>query len=891
MSSLLMRRKSSQNAPDPAPLPLKIEAEEPIYDPRIRGTRIHDFSAPRRRDPVAKGDGPPTGVVSQANPLKDVDASFSPNLTKEVERTQSVSTYYHIGANSVDYHSATSTQQQQNSSVQADQYRISSDDRSSFISRASLAHRRRPLSHRIDSTSTMGSQSTKVSRASDTTLSSPPRQNNSTKSIGSRPVSMSSEMSARAIPRHMKSTSSRFSFDMIGAANEEKVLEERHRQREAEKREAEAANPHNSGYDEYDDEFDYDAMMDDDGLEERIPGVNADYEEEEEEEEEGGGYYMEGNPDPDNDQENFAGFTFQRSNVSTALPTPQSAHLLHTPRDAEGNIIGFAETQGSPFMEDTTVTQGIEHTGVESEGPSASPAGLGIHHAGLQESSGSEYSDYQDQGDRLLAVSKPPRVAAGVEDLYFDDGIVGYEDEFAEDLASIPDGEPFDESLFDNNDTDQYGRPIAGAFAQAQAHVHGQEQHLDHQGSDSEESLSNYEAKTAIRDSPVSESTDQPALQDEGTSAGGDQAESGDAAQHPIVAYQAALAEAAHKAAASGKFQWNPLPREQDIPNEPGYSSDYDNRDYNSTVDWDDGADFGYENMDDFEFDDEAIIAEANASALENDSDGWYGQEFGFYSASANQHHGSRGDNSSSSAGGFQYSNGGVFGPKGMNGLDRSTSGRVVSREPNLTPITERSEYSNRNSLMSLAVPGQGFGTPIQSPGLAQLAMMADYGADDISLSGLLRLRSKAWGTSQASLSSSKEGSPKSDRGDLPNAPWTGSSVNSPYAHTHGRHGRSTSAVSNINGNWELASLLERPAARQDLSSSAPAAESPGISRQDSWPGPSTGLPTNRLSLSAVGTTHLQGSRESEYVSGPERRGHGYHNSGDSMPQIKQEGY
>jgi hypothetical protein len=685
----------------------------------------------------------------------------------------------------------------------------------------------------------------------------------------------------------MKSTSSRFSFDMIGAANEEKILEERHRQREAEKREAEAANPRNSGYDDYDDEFDYDAMMDDDGLEERIPGVNADFDDEEDQ------YYVEEDADPDDDQENFAGFVFQRSNLPTAMPTPQSAHLLQTPRDAEGNVIGYAETQGSPFMEDPTASPALGQTMAEVQGTSSLSAGLGIQNLGLQESYGSSHDDYQDGTAPLPSEPKPSRGAVPDEDLYFDDGIVGYEDEFADELASIPDGEPFDESLFDNNDTDQYGRPIAGAFAQAQAQAHAHVLgHIDRQEPTDAGGLSNYDSSTVTQDSGTapaadshatsSASTGQPT--ERGTGANPD--ETGDDGQHPMLAYQAALAEAAHKAAASGKFRWDSSPGGHGNPDDPSHSPDDDNPGHGS-ADWDDGGDFGYENMDDFEYDDEAIIAEANASALANDSDGWYGQEFGFYSAPANQYHASRGDSSSSTTGNYQYSNGGFFGPKGMSGLDRSTSGRVVSREPNLTPITERSEYSNRNSLMSLAVPGQGFGTPIQSPGLAQLAMMADHGADDISLSGLLRLRSKAWGTSQASLSSSREGSPKSDRGELPSAPWSPNSVSSPYALS--RHGRSASAVSN-NMNWELANM-DRPPMLQDLSSSAPAADSFAIPREDSWAGPSAGGPANRVSLSAVGTVQPHWGREPEYAVGPERRGHGRQNSGDSMSQLRQEGY
>src|SRR5205823_2532124 len=47
MTTLLMRRRNGQAAPDLLPPPVSVDDEEPAYDPRIRGTRVHDFSAPR----------------------------------------------------------------------------------------------------------------------------------------------------------------------------------------------------------------------------------------------------------------------------------------------------------------------------------------------------------------------------------------------------------------------------------------------------------------------------------------------------------------------------------------------------------------------------------------------------------------------------------------------------------------------------------------------------------------------------------------------------------------------------------------------------------------------------------------------------------------------------
>src|SRR5690606_37062697 len=52
--------------------------------------------------------------------------------------------------------------------------------------------------------------------------------------------------------------------------------------------------------------------------------------------------------DADNDQENFSGFVFQRSNPQSSLASPRSAGMLVTPRDAEGRAIGSALSKDSP---------------------------------------------------------------------------------------------------------------------------------------------------------------------------------------------------------------------------------------------------------------------------------------------------------------------------------------------------------------------------------------------------------------------------------------------------------------------------------------------------------------------------------------------------------------
>ena len=115
------------------------------------------------------------------------------------------------------------------------------------------------------------------------------------------------------------------------------------------------------------------------------------------------------------------------------------------------------------------------------------------------------------------------------------------------------------------------------------------------------------------------------------------------------------------------------------------------NADNVAPSDFDDGND----DLDDDYMDDDDVIAAANAEALENDDDGFYGQEFGFYAKQ-------RRDSTEN----LEAINGGFFGEDGDNGLQRNKS----LKEPNLTPITERSEFSTRNSFIGLG----HFGPPAQ---------------------------------------------------------------------------------------------------------------------------------------------------------------------------------
>jgi hypothetical protein len=74
-----------------------------------------------------------------------------------------------------------------------------------------------------------------------------------------------------------------------------------------------------------------------------------------------------------------------------------------------------------------------------------------------------------------------------------------------------------------------------------------------------------------------------------------------------------------------------------------------------------------------------------------------------------------------------------------------------------LTPITERSEWSTRNSVASLQIPiGPYSAQSVPSPGIAQLLDQdsATFDEDDMTLSALIKLRRGAWGGSSTSVNS-----------------------------------------------------------------------------------------------------------------------------------------
>ncbi|KAF5502753.1 hypothetical protein CGCA056_v014619 [Colletotrichum aenigma] len=871
MSTLLMRRKTSQNAPDLSPLPLGANRlGEPSYDPRIRGTRVHDFSAPRTRRSVMNDS---SNAASGAKPQPSI-----PEEKLDLGKTSSRESAAPSSFQGRNISSASESGRSGSVSV-ISQTVAASSSVASTKARSSMNLDSKPLPDvpPKDSTASSSRSASVVSKKPSVSAASILSKTlPSTRTGRSRGASLSGQDVLSSVPRHMKSTSSRFSFDMVGAAKAEKLLEERHRQRELERKTSDPTPNQNrdSRFDDFDDEFDYDAMMDDDGMEEEIPMSNDfdDYEEDfdaggtdplgldgEEDFDAGGTDPLgldvvpevevemdeEDENDPDNDQENFAGFVFQRSNPASALTSPHSAGLALTPRDADGRVIGFALSKDTPGL-NPSLSPGY-YPGQSMDSQMSEPAdGLAIQGLNISNEPQEEQpSEEEQQGAQLdqkpheapqnnqwLAPAMPPPPPPPLpkkDDLYFDNGLL---DEL--DFAGEGDGSTFDESIFDLDDTDQYGRPLPGVFAKFQAAraasnaTAAQESvaqdsaaETDTAQEDAVQDTSGQEGAAPQSSKRVSDSTSRLSAQSNATASTAHtslsvgmpapsteeskrqsenlgQEESSSAMtssfsnveQGKMEAYQAALAAAACEAAANGKFRRDSSPPPSEIMSPGAESSSLPPQD---DYPFDDDDDNGFrEDLDDYDVDYDDFIAEANASALANDQDGWYGQEFGFYSAPIEGRH-SRDNSTGSDEKPFEYANGGFFGPSGVG---RSKSGRMISREPNLTPITERSEYSNRNSIMSLGIPpGIGSGpSSLQSPGLAQLVMMAD-GEDNMSLTALMKLRSRAWGGSQASLVSSREGSPRSERGDGASSPW-GPAPSRDILGIHNGHVRKNSAFS-----------------------------------------------------------------------------------------------
>lgn len=175
-------------------------------------------------------------------------------------------------------------------------------------------------------------------------------------------------------------------------------------------------------------------------------------------------------------------------------------------------------------------------------------------------------------------------------------------------------------------------------------------------------------------------------------------------------------------------------------------------------------------------------IAEANADALQNDDDGFYGSEFGFYA------HAPSDTTTNESPKEMVY--GGYFGES--TGIHHSNSGRGGNcHEPSLTPITERSERSTRNSMISLAQQQALAGANPASTGVAAAAEATQNDPSsnsttsppldepDMTLGALMKLRRNTFRDSSGSLVNTPPQSPRPPHNNNASIPPSPSSLNS----------------------------------------------------------------------------------------------------------------
>ena len=761
MMSLLARRRSSQNQSSPEDVGLNVKAQSmpaipDDYDPRIRGSIIHDFSAPRPRriqstlespthqDPLALGPGPFEHVrrASDLSGLKDASPqrlSQSPNYSPVFKEHFQDDRQNLRPAQTGYLHSlAVSEQSSDLNTAKVPAFAKKLPVVINEVSDIKITPPSRPPpipATEVDSLRKPAEVTSELSNSSDE-QSKPPAI--SKVLTGKSQSSTSIHRRISGVPKHMTSTSSRFSFIGNGdSAAQEKILEERHKQHAINRKTIVLDGDEGQDEEQYD-EYDLDA---DDDLEERIPGVNADDEFEEEipgitsdegDEEDNRRIsiplYQETSKtraslkiDP-NAANNYARVDSRQAFHFTPEPSALSsgttgATSQPTPRDENGQIIGLADTSYSPRPAATHQRQRSDLSITEVSG---GIAGLGL--TTLQ-----PVTDPEPQNSMQVAAAHHD--AFMDEDLYFDDG------EF-DDLVDDVNHEVIDERIFDEGSEAVRDIPAENArrFEEAQQRsCNGKALPAGH-----DQDIHQLPAQSP--NSGLSRSSQSGAPADMVGAAMNAGLTEGN-----LAAYHAALVSAADKAAANGRFarsvsnSYYSDTSTSQIEDSPPGLTDGKRNSHNvefSGIDEYDGFDFDEDDEDD-------LIAEANAEVLENDADGFYGQEFGFYARAKGK-----------STAELEY--GGYFAPRGSNGIKRSHSAKLNFQEPSLTPITERSEMSARNSVASLHIPGMpNSAQSIPSPGIAQLLEFDSSPFDEnMSFEALMKLRRGAFGGSSTSINS-----------------------------------------------------------------------------------------------------------------------------------------
>ncbi|KAJ5779525.1 hypothetical protein N7457_007245 [Penicillium paradoxum] len=704
--SLLARRRSSQlvnsRAEDVKTKNRNVPAMPDDYDPRIRGHIVHDFSAPRPRSNIS--------TIRQALNTNTRDASQIPSQPGGARwNDQAKRNSDHSPVFKEHFEDQDVLQVENKGYLQSSL--LTGQSQPGYENSLPVFARNLP-SHLPEGSVEVAEQ---VEREAVAPPSPPkaishahPQQPQDQDTIPNVPFNPS------ALPRHLKSNASRFSFDMSGVESsaQERMLEEKHKAKEASRK------MEDGYFDDFDEDFDDDMIDDIDGLEEKIPGVNA---------------------DADDDYDDFP-VTRNINNELKSWAAPGLSPVVASPITSAPSDPAINSYFSSHPSEVTQSNDGPNQKSPEQQ-PSLATSDNVVANPPL-----------------VPFVKQPTQIIDDDDDLYFDDGDFG-------DLDVDNQGGEFDESIFDDETSHLYERKLVGAPAVppsvdntapgAGDSSSGRESPVAEAGAQGLQHMpsvaSDYRVPGPVKRGP---------LGDPIPNMGPARAHGGVLTEQNLDILHNALAFAANEATHSGRFERtfstsdesqgeaSAARTSQTIESQPGLVSD-DSRisqaaeamAFEDVFDDPIYDDLIYDDNDDSYFDD-AIVAAANAEALENDDDGFYGQEFGFYAQA---------DGSGSS----ELTNGGYFGPRRVEGITRSHSSRGKFQEPSLTPITERSEWSTRNSMISIKTHPN---SALASPGLAQLVDMGNLD-DEMSLTALMKLRRGAWGGSNGSLRSSA-GSP-----------------------------------------------------------------------------------------------------------------------------------
>ncbi|GAQ08295.1 hypothetical protein ALT_5616 [Aspergillus lentulus] len=749
--SLLARRRSSQFASLRAE-DISIGARNVVpaipddYDPRIRGNIVHDFSAPRPRRNLSTAPVLLQDAANQYNPYntpqtenvsrphgRDAVVQSSEHRRKHSEYSPVFKEHFEDDRNVLQVDNKAYLQ----SSLLTNPSLRSNDQSVPVFARRLPSrlpdheeHPEESIPHQSEPQAGPQSKEQPAAQQDSDTIEIIPHQ-------------------PSGLPKHFKSNASRFSFDMNGVESsaQEKLLEEKHKEKEAARRAK--AQLEDREYSDVEDDYDNDLLDDFDGLEEKIPGVNTDAEEDE-----------------------FSGFSGPGAALTTSWYAPGLSPVVASPISAPGfgpavDLDLQSDQGGAPQLSELSVTEDKVASFLPTTTLSESAAIGGA----LQTGTRSSTSQLTEEDD----------------DLYFDDGEFG-------DLAADAGGETFDESIFDDESSHLYARKTAvvpAALVEPGTTDQTEDKSRSSEASESHILSPELDQKDGLKHAPsvASDFRDRAVARYGGLDAemthnlSTTQSHGGVLSEHNLEVLHNALEKAANETANVDRFKRTTSASERSLGQDSIARTNQTMDSYSGLVSDDSHLSqamdaMGFEEVfDDFNYDDDdafyddPIIAAANAEALENDDEGFYGQEFGFYA----QAHGAYSS---------ELTNGGYFGPRGVEGISRNHSSRGKFREPSLTPITERSEWSTRNSVISLTAHGAAHSNPaVSGPGLAQLVDMGTMD-DEMSLSALLKLRRGAWGGSNGSLRSSSGSPPPHHHSSSNRASFTAFSDVSPTVYT-----------------------------------------------------------------------------------------------------------